>query len=63
VKRIVSLAILFVAVVEFVMERTRLDLWMMTVAVVMLLWGVVGRALSTLATWEKHNHNLSTPRK
>ena len=45
-KRIASLSIFFAALIEFAIERARFDLWIAAVvAIVTLLWHVVGRAL------------------
>jgi hypothetical protein len=45
-KRIASLSILFAALIEFAIERAKFDLWIVAVvAIVTLLWNVVGRAL------------------
>jgi len=45
-KRIAPLSILFAALIEFAIERARFDLWIVTVvAIVTLLWNVVGRTL------------------
>jgi hypothetical protein len=43
VKRIACLAIFFAALLEFAVERARFDLWIMTAAIVPLLWGVVNK--------------------
>ena len=42
-KRIASLAILFVALVEFAIERARFDLWIITAAAAALLWNILAR--------------------
>jgi hypothetical protein len=63
VKRIVSLAILFAALIEFVIEGEKFDLWIMTVAIVMLLWNFVGRALRSRADLQKQDHDISSSRK
>jgi len=63
VKRIVPLAILFAALIEFAIERARIDLWIMTVAVVTLLWNFVGRALRSRADSQKHDHDVSPSRR
>jgi hypothetical protein len=45
-KRIASLSIFFAALIEFAIERARFDLWIVAgVAIMTLLWNVVGRAL------------------
>jgi len=41
-KRIASLSIFFAALIEFAIERARFDLWIMMVAMVALLWSLVG---------------------
>jgi len=46
-RRITSLSILFAALIEFAIERARLDLWIVAVvAIVTLLWNVAGRTLT-----------------
>lgn len=57
--RIVSLAIIFVALTEFSVERARFDLWIMTAALVALLWNVLGGPRRSRVHSEKHDH---TPR-
>ena len=55
-KRIASLSILFAALIEFAIERARFDLWIVTVvAIVTLLWNVVGRALRSVCGVESKN--------
>jgi hypothetical protein len=44
-KRIASLSIFFAALIEFAIERSRFDLWIVIIAIVLLLWNPVGRAL------------------
>jgi hypothetical protein len=45
-KRIASLSIFFAALIEFAIERARVDLWIVAVvAIVTLLWNVVRRRL------------------
>jgi ABC-type dipeptide/oligopeptide/nickel transport system permease subunit len=58
-KRIASLSVLFSALIEFAIERTRFDLWIMIVAIVTLLWNPVGRALRSHVGSQKHDHNVS----
>jgi hypothetical protein len=41
-KRIAFLSILFAALIEFAIERAKFDLWIMIVAMVALLWNLVG---------------------
>ena len=60
-KRIVPLAILFAALIEFAIERARFELWI--VAVVTLLWNFVGRALRSRADSQKHDHDVSPSRR
>jgi hypothetical protein len=62
-KRIVSLSILFAALIEFAIERARFDLWIMTVAIVTLLWSLVGRALRSHVESQKQDHNASVSRR
>jgi hypothetical protein len=53
-KRIASLSIFFAALIEFAIERARFDLWIVAlVAIVTLLWNVVGRALGLPLRWER----------
>ncbi len=54
--RIVSLAIIFAALTEFGVERARFDLWIMTAALVALLWNVLSRARRSRADVGKHDH-------
>jgi hypothetical protein len=63
VKRIVSLAILFAALIEFAIERARFDLWIVTIAMVTLVWNLVGRALRSRADSQKHDHDVSSTRR
>ena len=58
-KRIASLAILFVALTEFYVERARFDIWIMTAAVATLLWNALGRALRSRVDSEKPDPNIS----
>jgi ABC-type dipeptide/oligopeptide/nickel transport system permease subunit len=58
-KRIALLSILFAALIEFAIERARFDLWIVTVAMVALLWNVVGRALRAGVHRQKHDQNIS----
>ncbi len=59
-KRIASLSIFFAALIEFAIERARFDLWILVVvAIVTLLWNVVGRALRPDVDSKKHDHNAS----
>jgi hypothetical protein len=50
-RRITSLSILFAALIEFAIERARLDLWIATAAIVTLSWNLVGRVLSIRSNW------------
>ena len=60
-KRIASLSIFFAALIEFAIERSRFDLWIVAaVAIVTLLWNVVGRMLLPDVNSKKHDHNAST---
>jgi hypothetical protein len=63
VKRIVSLAILFAALIEFAIEREKFDLWIMTVAMVTLLWNSLGRALRSRPGLQKQDHKIAPSRK
>jgi hypothetical protein len=59
-KRIASLSILFAALIEFAIERARFDLWIVAlVAIVLLLWKVVERALRFHLDLRKHNNHES----
>jgi hypothetical protein len=44
-KRIAFLSILFAALIEFAIDRAKFDLWIVSIALVPLLWSPVGRAL------------------
>jgi hypothetical protein len=60
-KRIASLSIFFAALIEFAIERARFDLWIVAVvALVTVLWKVVGRALRSHMDSQKDDHNEST---
>jgi hypothetical protein len=62
-KRIATLSILFAALIEFVIERARFDLWIVAiVAIVTLLSNVVGRALRSHMDSQKHDNNESVSR-
>jgi hypothetical protein len=59
-KRIASLSILFAALIEFVIERARFDLWIMAVvAIATLLWNLAGRALRSRVDSQKHDRNVT----
>jgi hypothetical protein len=58
-KRIASLSILFAALIEFAIERARFDLWIMTVAMLPLLWNLVWRALGFRMDSHKHGGHVS----
>jgi hypothetical protein len=59
-KRIAFLSILFAALIEFAIERARFDLWIVAVvAIVTLLWNVVGRALRFRMDSQKHDKSAS----
>ena len=61
--RIASLSILFAALIEFAIERARFDLWIVAaVALVILLWNVVGRALRSHMDSQKHDNNEAISR-
>ena len=63
-KRIASLSIFFAALIEFAIEHARFDLWIVAViAVVTLLWNVVGRMLRPEVNAKKHDHNASTSKR
>ena len=62
-KRIASLSIFFPALIEFAIERTRFDLWIVAVdGIVTLLWNVAGRTLRRDVNRKKHDHNASASR-
>jgi hypothetical protein len=63
VKRIMSLAILFAALIEYAIERARFDLWIVTIAMVTLLWNLVGRALRSRGESQRQDHTVSTSQK
>jgi len=59
-KRIAPLSIFFAALIEFAIERARFDLWIVAVvAIVTLLWNVVGRTLRPDVNSKKHDNNGS----
>jgi hypothetical protein len=58
-KRIALLSILFAALIEFAIERARFDLWIVSVAMLALLWNVAGRARRSGADSQKHDQNAS----
>ena len=63
-KRIATLSIFFAALIEFAIERARFDLWIVAVvAIVTLLWNVVGRTLRPDVNSKKHDHNASASRR
>ena len=62
-KRIAFLSILFAALIEFAIERARFDLWIVAVvAIVTLLWNVVGRAFHFHMDSQKHEESGSVSR-
>jgi hypothetical protein len=62
-RRIAFLSILFAALIEFAIERARFDLWVVAVvAMVTLLWIVVGRALRFHMDSQKHGKSTSVSR-
>ena len=61
-KRIAPLSILFAALIEFAIERAGFDLWIAAVvAIVTLLWNVVGRALRPHVDSQKHSNHAEGP--
>ena len=57
-KRIAPLSISFAALIEFAIERARFDLWIVAfVAIVILLWNVVGRALRSHLDSQKRDNS------
>jgi hypothetical protein len=57
-KRIASLSIFFAALIEFAIERARFDLWIVAVvAIVTLLWNLVGRRLRPRVNLQRHDPN------
>jgi len=63
VRRIASLAILFVALVEFAIERARFDLWIMTAAAAALLWSILARSPRLPVHSQKHDPHVLTSKK
>jgi len=63
VKRIAALAILFVALVEFAIERARFDLWIMTAAGAALLWNILARTPRLPGHSQKHDQPVLTSKK
>jgi len=63
VKRIASLAILFVALVEFAIERARFDLWIITAAAAALLWNILARTPRAPVHSPKHDRHVVTSKK
>jgi hypothetical protein len=62
-KRIAFLSILFATLIEFAIERARFDLLIVAVvAIVTLLWNVVGRALRFRMDSQKHAKSASVSR-
>jgi hypothetical protein len=62
-KRIASLSIFFAALIEFAIERARFDLGIVAVvAIVTLLWNVVGRALRSRLDSQMHDKSESVSR-
>jgi hypothetical protein len=63
-KRIASLSIFFAALIEFAIDRARFDLWIVTaVAIVTLLWNVVGRAFRSRKDSRTHDNNDSVSKR
>jgi hypothetical protein len=62
-KRIAFLSILFAALIEFAIERAKVDLRIVAVvAVVILLWNVAARALCSHLDSQKHDHHAFASR-
>jgi hypothetical protein len=62
-KRIASLSIFFAALIEFAIERARFDLWIVAVVAIMtLLWNLVGRARRSPIDSQKHVNSASVSR-
>ena len=56
-KRIALLSIFFAALIEFAIERARFDLWIVAVvAIVTLLWNLVGRRPRADGDSKKRDH-------
>jgi hypothetical protein len=62
-RRIATLAILFVALVEFAIERARFDLWIVTAAAAALLWSIRARSPRLPVHSQKHDHPVLTSKK
>ena len=61
-KRIASLSIFFAALIVFAIERARFDLWIVAVVAIMtLLWNLVGRARRSPIDSQKHDNSASVP--
>lgn len=58
-KRIAPLAVFFVALTEFGLERARLDLWIMVGMAAVLLWNIVGPALRSHEDSQSYDHSDS----
>jgi hypothetical protein len=61
VKRIAILAILFAALIEFAIERERFDLWIVTAALLTLLWSLLRRNLRSRAGLHKQDARVPRP--
>lgn len=59
-KRIASLSIFFAALIEYAIDRARFDLWIVTAAMIGLLWNVAGRALFSRIDTKKSDRNVAT---
>jgi hypothetical protein len=58
VKRIACLAILFVAVIEFAIERARFDVWIMATAMLALIGDVVRRTRQSRMNSQTRDDNV-----
>ena len=58
-KRIAPLAILFAALIEFAIERAHFDLWIVTLAVVILVAIAAGEALVSRAHLRNRDQDVS----
>ena len=58
-KRIAPLTILFAALFEFGIERARFDLWIVTLALVIVLATAAGEALVSRAHLRRRDHDVS----
>lgn len=59
-KRIATLSIFFTAFIDFALERARFDPWIVTaLAIVILLWNLVGRTLRAGVDLQRPDQNTS----